>query len=142
MLIAEAARPSYRMSKLEEYEALLRRSDGFLETALMQARAGMYDLAVFSLEQSLQLFLKAMLLRVGSDYPRTHSIRRLLELLTEVTGRSELRELASRYSVELGALEDAYISSRYIPRIYTEDEFERLRAVVEEVRTNAERSVH
>jgi HEPN domain-containing protein len=129
------------MSKLEEYEALLRRSDGFLETALMQARAGMYDLAVFSLEQSLQLFLKATLLRVGSDYPRTHSIRRLLELLTEATGRSELRELASRYSVELGALEDAYISSRYIPRIYTKDEFERLRAVVEEVRSNVERSV-
>jgi HEPN domain-containing protein len=129
------------MPKLEEYEALLRRSDGFLETALMQARAGMYDLAVFSLEQSLQLFLKATLLRVGSDYPRTNSIRRLLELLTEVTGRSELRELASRYSVELGALEDAYISSRYIPRIYTKDEFERLRAVVEEVRSNVERSV-
>ena len=129
------------MSKLEEYEALLKRSDGFLETALMQARAGMYGLAVFSLEQSLQLFLKATLLRVGSDYPRTHSIRRLLELLTEVTGRSELRELASRYSVELGALEDAYISSRYIPRIYTKDEFERLRAVVEEVRSNVERSV-
>ncbi|MFZ8857440.1 MAG: HEPN domain-containing protein [Candidatus Caldarchaeales archaeon] len=129
------------MSKLEEYEALLKRSDGFLETALMQARAGMYDLAVFSLEQSLQLFLKATLLRVGSDYPRTHSIRRLLELLTEATGRSELRELASRYSVELGALEDAYISSRYIPRIYTKDEFERLRAVVEEVRSNVERSV-
>jgi HEPN domain-containing protein len=129
------------MSKLEEYEALLKRSDGFLETALMQARAGMYDLAVFSLEQSLQLFLKATLLRVGADYPRTHSIRRLLELLTEFTGRSELRELASRYSVELGALEDAYISSRYIPRIYTKDEFERLRAVVEEVRSNVERSV-
>jgi HEPN domain-containing protein len=129
------------MSKLEEYEALLKRSDGFLETALMQARAGMYDLAVFSLEQSLQLFLKATLLRVGADYPRTHSMRRLLMLLTEVTGRSELRELASRYSVELGALEDAYISSRYIPRIYTKDEFERLRAVVEEVRTNVERSV-
>jgi len=101
----------------------------------------MYDLAVFSLEQSLQLFLKATLLRVGADYPRTHSIRRLLELLTEVTGRSELRELSSRYSVELGALEDAYISSRCIPRIHTKDEFERLRAVVEEVRTNVERSV-
>jgi len=129
------------MSKLEEYEALLRRTGGFLETALMQARAGMYDLAVFSLEQSLQLFLKATLLRVGADYPRTHSVRRLLELLTEVTGRSELRELSSRYSVELGALEDAYISSRYIPRIYTKDEFERLRAVVEEVRSNVERSV-
>jgi HEPN domain-containing protein len=129
------------MSKLEEYEASLKRSDGFLETALMQARAGIYDLAVFSLEQSLQLFLKATLLRVGADYPRTHSMRRLLMLLTEVTGRSELRELASRYSVELGALEDAYISSRYIPRIYTKDEFEKLRAVVEEVRTNVERSV-
>jgi HEPN domain-containing protein len=38
------------MPKLEEYEPLLKRSDGFLETALMQARSGMYDLAVFSLE--------------------------------------------------------------------------------------------
>ncbi len=64
----------------------------------------------------------------------------MLELLTEVMGRSELKELASRYSVELGALEDAYISSRYVPRVYTEDEFERLRAVVEKVRSNVERS--
>jgi HEPN domain-containing protein len=82
-----------------------------------------------------------MLLRAGSDYPRTHSVRRLLELLTEVTGRSELRELASRYSVELGALEDAYTSSGCVPRVYTEEEFVRLRAVVEEVRSNVERSV-
>jgi len=121
------------MSKYEEYNALLRRSSGFYETARMQAEAGMYDLAVFSLEQSLQLFLKANLLRAGSDYPRTHSVRRLLELLAEVTGREELRHIASRYSVELGSLEDTYITSRCVPRVYTREEFERLHKVVDEV---------
>ncbi len=73
-------------------------------------------------------------MRVGSDYSKTYSVRRLLELLAEVTGRSGLRGLSSRYSVELGALKGAHIASRYVPRVYTEAEFERLRAVVEEVR--------
>jgi HEPN domain-containing protein len=41
---------------------LLRRSRDFLETAEYQISRGFYDLAVFSLEQALQLFLKAKLL--------------------------------------------------------------------------------
>ncbi|MEM2882883.1 MAG: HEPN domain-containing protein [Candidatus Bathyarchaeia archaeon] len=43
-------------------------------------------LAAFSLEQSLQLFLKAKLLERGVEYPRTHSVRKLLEMLSEVGG--------------------------------------------------------
>lgn len=44
----------------------------------------MYDLAVFSIEQSLRLFLKAKLIEYGADYPRTYGIRRLLNLLAKV----------------------------------------------------------
>jgi len=99
----------------------------------MQISRGFYDLAAFSLEQSLQLFLKACLLKLGADYPRTRSVRRLLELVAGLSGAEAVRELLRRFSVELGALEDAYISSRYVAREYTEEEVERLRGVVEEV---------
>ena len=121
------------MTRLEEYRFLVERSRRFMESASIQIDRGFYDLAAFSLEQSLQLYLKACLLKLGADYPRTHSVRKLLELIAEISGREEVRELLNKYSVELGSLEDAYISSRYVAREYTREEVERLKRVVEEV---------
>jgi len=121
------------MASYEEYEYLLGRSRRFYETASMQIDKGFFDLAAFSLEQSLQLYLKAMLLKIGLEYPRTHSIRRLMELLYEVKEREEIKALLSTFSVEIGALEDAYITSRYIARAYAPEEIMRLKRVVEEL---------
>jgi HEPN domain-containing protein len=123
------------LGRVEEFEVLLRRSESFYVTALLQAERGMYDLAVFSLEQSLQLFLKAALLKEGVEFPRTLGVRRLLSILAELTGSDEIKQLLTSYSLELGILEDAYIVSRYFPRSYTGEEFERLRAAVERVRS-------
>ena len=72
------------MSWEEEKKHLLKRSKRFLETAEYQMDRGFHDLAAFSLEQSLQPFLKAKLLAEGVEYPRTHSIRALLEILLNV----------------------------------------------------------
>ena len=121
------------MGRLDEYRMLRERSRRFCETAEMQVERGYYDLAAFSLEQCLQLLLKACLLRLGVDYPRVHSVRRLLEVLAEVTGDEGLRIVLDDLSVELGSLEDAYISSRYLPRDYTRAEVERLRSAVRRV---------
>lgn len=121
------------MTRVEEYESLLERSRRFCETASMQVERGFYDLAVFSLEQGLQLFLKAYLLKLGADYPRTHSVRKLLELIYKVSGNEAISDLLRKFSVELGALEDAYITSRYVSRSYSLEEVERLKKVVEEV---------
>ena len=60
-------------------------------------------------------------------------MRRLLELVRELTGSEEIEGLLSRFSVELGALEDAYITSRYVAREYRPDEVEKLAEVVDEV---------
>ena len=87
------------MSRLEEYRYLLERSRRFYETALMQVERGFYDLACFSLEQSLQIYLKASLLKLGVDFPRTYSVRRLLELIHEVVGDKRIIEVLSKYSV-------------------------------------------
>mgnify|MGYP000563047296 CR=1 FL=1 len=124
------------MTKREEYEHLLRRSREFYETAIFQIERGFYGLAAFSLEQSLQLFLKAKMLERGVDYPRTHNIRRLLEILSEIVeGRFSriLKEFVERYSLELASIEDAYITSRYIPREFRKEEVLRLKKIVDEV---------
>ena len=116
----------------------MRRSKEFYETALMQIDKGFLGLAALSLEQSLQLFLKAKLLENGLDYPRTHSIRRLLELLAEVIGMplsQRINQLIDKYSLELALLEDAYITSRYIPRDFRKDDVLKLKKAVEEVMT-------
>ncbi len=114
----------------------MRRSKEFYETAFMQIDKGFLGLAALSLEQSLQLFLKAKLLENGLDYPRTHSIRRLLELLAEVIGMpfsQKINQLIDKYSLELALLEDAYVTSRYIPRDFRKDDVLKLKKAVEEV---------
>lgn len=56
-----------------------------------------------------------------------------MELLYEVKGREEIKTLLSMFSVEIGALEDAYITSRYIARAYAPEEIMRLKRVVGEL---------
>ncbi|MEM2739721.1 MAG: HEPN domain-containing protein, partial [Candidatus Bathyarchaeia archaeon] len=106
---------------------------GFYETSVIQMERGLFDLATFSIEQSLQLYLKAMLLRLGVDYPATHSLRRLLDIIARITEDEMMDGLVKIYAVELAALEDAYITSRYIVREFTREEVERLKEVVDRV---------
>ena len=121
------------MTHREEYEYLVERSRRFYETAALQVERGFYDLAAFSLEQSLQLHLKAFLLKLGVDHLKVHGVRGLLELIHEITGHGGVEEVMGRFSVELGALEDAYITSRYIAREYRLEDVERFKKVVDEV---------
>ncbi|MCR6693019.1 MAG: HEPN domain-containing protein, partial [archaeon YNP-LCB-003-016] len=91
----------------QEYKYLLERSRRFLETAELQLDKGFYDLAVFSLEQALQLYLKAYLLKLGLELQKKWSIRRLLELIYKITNSEEVRGALANYAVELGSIEDA-----------------------------------
>jgi len=94
---------------------------------------GMYALAIFDLEQAAQLYVKARLLEEGVAYPRTHSIRRLLELLASVKDDERLKKVIKEYAVELKLLEEAYISSRYVASDFSEDEVIEVKKVVEEI---------
>ena len=123
----------------EEEKRLLKRAQDFLKTSEYQKSEGVYDLAIFSLEQALQLHLKAKLLAEGVDYPRTHSLRRLLEMLSKAVLRDEktaLKNILENYMLELGMLEDAYITSRYVMREFTKKEAEKLETAVKEIMKN------
>jgi len=127
------------MTHVDEVESLLRRSREFLETAHYQASNGFYDLAAFSLEQSLQLFLKAKLIQNGVEYPRHHGVRTLMEILIKVLTdetKTVLKRILDKYLLEFGMLEDAYISSRYITREFRKEEIEKLKEAVDAVLKN------
>ncbi|MEM3677503.1 MAG: HEPN domain-containing protein [Candidatus Bathyarchaeia archaeon] len=114
----------------EEAEVLRRRAEAFLKNAEYLLKSGEWDLAVFNLEQYCQLILKyKLLIKVGS-YPRTHSLRRLIrelagfhpKLLSLVEDEKELHYVAR--------LEEAYVTSRYIPYSYEEGEAQSLHRFV------------
>jgi len=128
-----------KLREKEEEKGLVRRSKRFLETAEYQIDKGFYDLAAFSLEQALQLFLKAKLLEKGVSYPRTHSVRALLEMLSELVSedkKSIVKGVLESFLLELGMLEDAYITSRYVMRDFTKGEVEKLAKAVREIIRN------
>ena len=127
------------MTRKEEENQLLKRAGDFLKTAEYQKGEGVYDLAIFSLEQALQLHLKAKLLSEGIEYPRTHSLRRLLEMLIRTVPDNEktiIRNISENCTLELGMLEDAYITSRYVMREFTKKEAEKLTSAVKEIMKN------
>ena len=129
------------MSRKDEAEHLLGRSREFLETAEFQVSRGLFGIAVFSLEQALQLFLKSRMLVAGADYPRTHGVRALLEILSDLEvdeKKRVMKKVLRDYLFELGTLEDAYIASRYVMREFTEEEARRLMKMVKEVMSHVE----
>jgi len=118
----------------EEIEKLLERSKKFKDAAEFHFSRGDFDLTVFNIEQSLQLFLKAKLLENGIEFPKVRTLRKLFLLLGEILEKGEaFKKFTSERALEFASLEDAYITSRYFIREFTKEEAERLRKFSEEV---------
>ena len=107
---------------LEEVEIIRRRAEAFLRNAERLIVEREWDLAVFNLEQYCQLILKYKLLIARGSYPRTYSLRTLIRILGQKT--PEMLELVEdeKYLHYIARLEEAYITSRYLPYIYEEKE--------------------
>lgn len=100
------------------YELLRRRALSFLMDARVDFERGDYDLVLFHVEQFIQLYIKYLLYRRIGDYPKSHSIVRLMRDLARVYGDESLNEFIGGNLETLYLLEEAYISSRYLPREY------------------------
>ncbi len=110
---------------------LKRRALAFLEDARSDFMREEYDLVLFHVEQFVQLYLKHLLyLRLG-DFLRTRSPSELFKLLARVYNREEVMEFYRENLEMLALLEDAYISSRYLPRTFSREVAERALALSE-----------
>lgn len=113
----------------EEVELFLKRARNFLEGAKQRFERQDWDLTCFMAEQSAQLFLKAIILEKGGEFPRTHSLRQLFSILSNLIQNHELKY--DRKSLLL--LESAYLNSRYINFSYNKEDAVEILKIVEEV---------
>ena len=107
---------------MERYSEVLRkRARAFLESAKADFNRGDYDLVLFHVEQFLQLYVKYLLYLSLGDYPKTHSLTRLLKDLKKVRQEDVLKRFYDENLEMINLLEEAYITSRYLPREYDEE---------------------
>ncbi len=106
---------------LMSFDLLKKRALSFLRDARVDFENGDYDLVLFHVEQFTQLYVKYLLYRRVGDYPKTHSLIRLLRDLIRIYSNCGLKELFDEYLEVLYLLEECYISSRYLPREYDRD---------------------
>jgi hypothetical protein len=62
------------------YEEMAKRAKHFFRISSYDVATGRYDIALFHIEQAVQLALKAYLFRVFGDFPKTHSVKELIDL--------------------------------------------------------------
>jgi HEPN domain-containing protein len=112
----------------EEVEILKKRALDFLENGKELFKKKSFDLAAFNFEQFCQLYLKHKLFLLLGDFPKTHSIKLLLQELAKVKKGKIVKAFLKKHASIIGNLENAYIASRYILRSFCEEEVEEMLA--------------
>ena len=107
-------------------ETLKRRALAILKDSNVDFERGDHDLVLFHVEHFLQLYLKYLLYKRLGDFPKTHSLLRLIKDVARVYGSKELKRFYSENLEMLYLLEEAYITSRYVPREYGKEIAERI----------------
>jgi HEPN domain-containing protein len=118
---------------IDEVEALLSKSKKFINLASICIEQEVYDLACFNAQQGAQLLLKALTLKKLGYVPRIHSLRELIGNLAKQVNAQNLSEYVKTHRLELMALEDAYISSRYFVKEFTKDDAEECIRIAKEM---------
>jgi HEPN domain-containing protein len=119
----------------EEIEILKKRALRFLENGIELLEKDVLDLAAFNFQQFSELYLKYKLVEISGEYPKTHSIKRLLRELAKLTSSEEkVAKFIEENIDRISNLENAYITSRYIPVEFERKEVENMREIAESLK--------
>lgn len=120
----------------DEVDLFLKRSNNFLEAAQERFEKQDWDLTCFFSEQAIQLYLKASLLELVGEFPRSHSIRKLFANLSQF---SEKKIEYDRKSLRF--IEDSYFNARYLDYKYEKEDasdalniVDKLKKIIDQVR--------
>ena len=118
---------------MEEVEILGTRSHEYLEEAERLVLDKKWDLAMSSLYLHCELALKSRLLEFGATYPRTHSLRELIRILSKFDPRFSVLFSNENSILRLSRLEEGYISARYLPVRHSSEDVDPLLRFIKEV---------
>ncbi len=114
------------------FDFLKENADAFLKNAQHLLEEKEYKLSAFNIEQAIQLYLKYLLAKRIGDFPKTHSLKKLL---TEAGSLyPSLYKIYEDNMFVIADIEYAYIASRYFPSEYSEKEVKVMLEVAKTVR--------
>lgn len=134
--MGEATVRGFDEAETREYlvSLLRRRSRQALKRAIWCLEQGDYDGASFNAEQSVQLYLKSVILEFADMPARGHEIRKLLGYVGSLLGiEGEVSEFIGSNRLKFLALEDAYYNARYLPKEYDRESAKELIRFAKEV---------
>lgn len=112
---------------MAEAEFLKERAESFFRDAELAIKESRWNSAAFHLEQACQLYLKYFLFKKIGDFPKTHSLRRLLKSIGKAYSKEEdIDNFVERNEEVLFSLEQAYIVSRYLPVEFSEKQVNKM----------------
>jgi HEPN domain-containing protein len=116
-------------------EFLKERADEFVKLAEYAYKRKKYDLAMFNLEQAVQLYLKYKIWQKLGDFRKTHSIKNLLKDFGKVYKKSKkIKKLINDNLKLIRDLEIAYIESRYLPAQFLKEDVDKAFEFIEELK--------
>lgn len=108
---------------------LKQRAKDFLRDAEFAISEKRWNSAAFYLEQASQLYLKYCLMKTLGDYPKIHSLDELFGELEKAFPQSKekIQEIRKKQASVIGDLNQAYITSRYLPVEFNEFQIKNMR---------------
>ena len=106
----------------DEVRVILRRAEDFFKDAEEDFKRKSYDIAMFHIEQACQLIIKAKLLDLIGFFERTHSLRKLLHMLSRIFKTEDVLRFIRENKQVLRNLEYAYITARYLPEEFDKED--------------------
>lgn len=105
---------------------LKERAKEFWERGFEDLEKKRFNLAAFDLEQAIQLFIKYLIgIKIG-EWSKTHYFSNLIRELYTVYQKEEIIKFFTENEVFFSNLEDAYFTSRYLPKTFSENHIKSL----------------
>ncbi|QGA55548.1 HEPN domain-containing protein [Sulfolobus sp. E5-1-F] len=94
----------------------------FLEQGKFSLQRGFYNLVLFNIEQSIQLNLKYLIYSLTGDFPKTQKISDLFKFIKILNNPCNLYDFYENNKDFISIIEFSYISSRYLPQSFSEED--------------------
>ena len=107
-------------------EFLKKRAREFWERSREDFEKSRFNLTALDIEQAVQLYLKYLIFLKAGDFPKTHYFDVLMKELSQIYESEEILQFYQNYALQFRVLEDAYISSRYLPGEFNKEEAEKI----------------
>lgn len=109
---------------IEEIEFLKERGREFWDVALENFEKGRWNITILHLEQALQLWLKYLIALKAGEWPQHHFLTKFIEEVINIYNFERLKKFYDENRLAIGQIEAAYISSRYTPKKFSQEDIE------------------